>query len=230
MSRAEHRKLARGVQAILAGIGAVCLIWVGFVTAQATRSDRVLRAQFEDARRQPSSAGATSPGGASEASPRDNDVIGLLEIPRLGFSEVLAEGDGTDTLRIAVGHLPDTPFPWQPGNSAFAGHRDGRFRPLAAIKVGDRIRLETRHGNLDYVLRETMIVSPEDVWVLAPTTTRTLTLITCYPFSYIGKAPKRFVMKAVPAPGAETSVDLAGPESGPVRAVPARGNRQHPQN
>jgi LPXTG-site transpeptidase (sortase) family protein len=123
-------------------------------------------------------------------------LIGLLEIPRLGFSEIVVHGDDEDTLRVAVGHLPDTPLPWQQGNSAFAGHRDGRFRPLKDIRIGDRITLATRQGNLHYVLRHTKIVSPDDLSVLAPTDTRTLTLITCYPFSYVGKAPKRFILEA----------------------------------
>jgi len=215
MSSADRRTLARGIRASLFGIAAVSLGWVVFVAAQAARYDRVQRAEFEEARRRPPSSDATIAAGALEAAPRANDVIGLLEIPRLGFSEVLAEGDGTDTLRIAIGHLPDTPLPWQPGNSAFAGHRDGRFRPLKDIKVGDRIRLVTRQGDLDYVLRETMIVTPQDVWVLAPTTERTLTLITCYPFSYVGSAPKRFVMKAVPPPTADPRTGVPAAPAGP---------------
>jgi sortase A len=99
-------------------------------------------------------------------------------------------------LRVAIGHLPDTPFPWQAGNSAFAGHRDGKFRPLKDIKIGDRITLATRTGDLHYVLRGTKIVDPDDLSVLEPTPTRTLTLITCYPFTYVGNAPRRFVLQA----------------------------------
>jgi LPXTG-site transpeptidase (sortase) family protein len=182
---------------VLALIGIACLGWVGLVRLQASRFDRQHRAAWAQERAAASSAGpaapiAVDPNGAVAY----GSVIGILDIPRLGFSELVAEGDGDDILRVAIGHLPDTPLPWQPGNSAIAGHRDGRFRPLKEIKVGDRIRLATRHGDLDYVLRETRIVTPEDVSVLRPTNGRTLTLITCYPFSFVGKAPKRFVIFA----------------------------------
>jgi sortase A len=133
---------------------------------------------------------------AGDARPAPGSVIGILEIPRLGFSEIVAEGDSDDVLRVAIGHLPDTPLPWQPGNSAIAGHRDQHFRPLANVRVGDRIRLSTRQGDFTYRLREIRIVLPTDLSVLEPTSERQLTLITCYPFTFIGKAPKRFVMLA----------------------------------
>ena len=121
---------------------------------------------------------------------------GMLEIPRIGLSEAFAEGDDDGTLRTAIGHLPDTPLPWQKGNIAFAGHRDQHFRPLRNIRIGDEIRLATPRGAFTYAVRGTFIVAPEDLWVLAPTNGRELTLITCYPFDFIGHAPQRFVVKA----------------------------------
>jgi sortase A len=166
------------------------MLWVGFVTIQARVYDVVERRRFEQLR---DPAALLADLGASDGG---DVLVGILEIPRLRFSEVVAEGDDDGTLRVAVGHLLDTPLPWQPGNSALAGHRDGRFRPLKNARPGDRIRLLTRFGDLDYVLRNTAIVDPDDMSVLAPSSSRTLTLITCYPFSYVGAAPKRFVIRA----------------------------------
>ena len=123
-------------------------------------------------------------------------VMALLHIPRLDLSSVVLSGDGDDVLDVAVGHLPDTPKPWEPGNSALAAHRDGLFRPLRNIRVGDEIRVRSTHGELVYHVRETKVVAPDDLSVLAPTDTQTLTLITCYPFNYVGNAPKRFIVHA----------------------------------
>lgn len=195
MNGPARGSVIRWLPRLLALVGLVCLGWVGLVTLQAVRYDRRQRATWEQERAAASSSGATIIADASSAVSYGG-VIGILDIPRLGFSELVAEGDGDDVLRVAIGHLPDTPLPWQPGNSAIAGHRDGHFRPLKDIRVGDRIRLATRQGDLDYVLRETRIVAPDDLSVLRPTGTRTLTLITCYPFSFIGKAPKRFIIVA----------------------------------
>lgn len=105
-------------------------------------------------------------------------------------------GDDDATLDMAVGHLPDTPRPWEPGNSAMAAHRDGLFRPLKGIKVGDELRLRTREGDFTYRVRETKVVMPTDLSVLEPTEHNSLTLITCYPFNYVGAAPKRFIVHA----------------------------------
>jgi sortase A len=99
-------------------------------------------------------------------------------------------------LNVAVGHLSDTALPWEPGNSAFAAHRDTFFRPLKDIKAGDLVRVATPRGLFEYRVRQTTIVNPEDVWVLNATDQQVLTLITCYPFSYIGHAPQRFVVRA----------------------------------
>ena len=122
--------------------------------------------------------------------------LALLDIPRLRVSAPVLSGDDAATLDVAIGHLPDTPKPWEAGNSALAAHRDGLFRPLRNIKVGDELHVRTMHGDFTYEVRETKIVMPDDLSVLAPTDEHTLTLITCYPFNFIGSAPKRFVVHA----------------------------------
>ncbi len=122
--------------------------------------------------------------------------IGILEIPRLGLSSVVIEGDDTAALLFGVGHLADTPLPWLGGNSVMAAHRDTFFRPLAGIRRDDVIRFSTADAEFEYVVKETMIVEPTAVEVLEPTTAATLTLITCYPFDYIGPAPSRFIVRA----------------------------------
>ena len=106
------------------------------------------------------------------------------------------EGDDDATLRRAVGHLPGSALPWDAGNTVMAGHRDTFFRPLKDLRDGDTIRLVTTHGTFEYQVQSTEIVAPDDVAVLAPTATRSLTLITCYPFVYVGHAPQRFVIHA----------------------------------
>jgi sortase A len=127
---------------------------------------------------------------------RSGTPIGMLEIPRLGLSSVVIEGDDVAALLLGVGHLAETPLPWHGGNSVLAAHRDTFFRPLAGIRRNDLIRFSTADTEFEYVVKETMIVAPTDVEVLDPTTTATLTLITCYPFDYIGPAPNRFIVRA----------------------------------
>jgi LPXTG-site transpeptidase (sortase) family protein len=97
---------------------------------------------------------------------------------------------------VSAAHLPDTPRPWEAGNSAIAAHRDGLFRPLRHIRRGDAIRLRTRRGDLDYRVDETKVVQPSDLSVLAPRRADSVTLITCYPFNFVGSAPQRFIVHA----------------------------------
>jgi sortase A len=127
------------------------------------------------------------------------EPIGRIEVPRLHLSAAVANGDDDGTLRVAIGHLPDTPFPWEDGNSALAGHRDTFFRELRHIRVNDDMRVATPYGDFTYHVTRTLIVTPDDLSVLAPTNEPTLTLVTCYPFSYVGHAPKRFIVEAVRA-------------------------------
>ena len=126
--------------------------------------------------------------------------MGRIEVPRLHVSAAVANGDDDGTLMVAIGHLPDTPFPWEAGNSALAGHRDTFFRQLRNIRVGDDMRVTTPYGDFTYQVSRTLIVTPDDLSVLEPTADPTLTLITCYPFSYVGHAPKRFIVQAVRVP------------------------------
>lgn len=183
MAHDDERHVLRWLQRIAFIGGVACLVWVGVGTLRAEIYGRQQR-QLLEQQRAASSASAAAAATPLPSTAARGDVLGLLEIPRLGFSGIVVHGDDDELLNVAIGHLPDTPLPWQAGNSAMAGHRDGQFRPLKDIRIGDTITLATRHGTLHYVLRETTIVSPDDLSVLAPTDTRTLTLITCYPFSY----------------------------------------------
>jgi sortase A len=127
--------------------------------------------------------------------PKDG-LIGRLIIPRLSLRAIVREGTSSSTLSLAAGHIPGTALPGARGNIAVAGHRDTLFRGLKDIQPGDVIELETFGGRLEYRVRSTDIVKPEDVGVLQPGRENELTLVTCFPFYYIGSAPYRFIVKA----------------------------------
>jgi sortase A len=134
------------------------------------------------------------PNGASAVA--TDGLIGRLEIPRLGLSAVVVEGIGKTTLRRAVGHIPGTALPGQPGNVGISGHRDTFFRPLKDLKIKDEIQFSTLNGDFRYVVESLVVVDPNNLGVLALSSENLLTLVTCYPFYYIGAAPKRFVVRA----------------------------------
>ena len=125
--------------------------------------------------------------------------LGVIRIPRLRIEVPVLPGTDDRTLDRAAGHIDDTPLPGAVGNSGIAGHRDGFFRGLKDIAEGDVIELETVNAKEVYRVERTWVVDPEDVSVLDPTSTRVLTLVTCYPFYYVGPAPRRFIVRAVPA-------------------------------
>jgi sortase A len=132
----------------------------------------------------------------NESAPVVHGLIGRLEIPRLNVSVMVMQGDDDATLARAVGHLSDSALPWERGNAVIAGHRDTFFRPLKNVREGDEIRMTTARGIFDYRVIGTRIVAPDDLSVLTPTEIRSLTLVTCYPFFYIGSAPQRFIIHA----------------------------------
>jgi sortase A len=133
---------------------------------------------------------------AAPAVVAEGSVLGRLEVPRLGMDVVFAEGVSDSVLRHAVGHVPQTALPGRAGNIALAGHRDTFFRPLRRIQPGDAIALKTPSGDFEYRVESTVIVSPTDVGVLRPTRDPMLTLVTCFPFAYVGSAPDRFIVRA----------------------------------
>jgi sortase A len=146
-------------------------------------------------------------------------LIGRIEVPRLELSAIVREGVDETTLRRAVGHVPDTALPGASGNVALAGHRDTFFRPLKDVRKGDTVHLTTPEGRFTYVVKDTRIVKPTDVSVLAPTTTPTLTLVTCYPFNYIGSAPDRFIVRAERLEPAPAAIASAVPAPAPRPAM-----------
>jgi sortase A len=127
---------------------------------------------------------------------RRGDVIGEIEIPRLQLSVMVFEGDDAGVLRQGAGHIPGTALPPGSGYIGIAAHRDTYFRPLRVIHANDVIDLKTPAGTWRYGVTETKIVRPSDVGVLARAPGRDLTLVTCYPFFYVGSAPERFIVHA----------------------------------
>ncbi len=181
----------RSIARALIAAGALAIAWATFQVVSASWYQRQTQAALESLRLAPATESRPTPETLGVGEP-----IGTLEITRLGLTGVVVEGDEDAVLDRAIGHLPDTPLPWREGNSALAAHRDAIFRPLKGVRLGDILRLKTPHGDFDYQVRETLIVKPDDVWVLDPTPVTTLTLISCWPFNYIGHAPERFIVRA----------------------------------
>jgi sortase A len=123
--------------------------------------------------------------------------LAVLRIPEIGLEVPVLSGTDDRTLDRAVGHIAGTAQPGTDGNAGIAGHRDGFFRGLKDITTGDTIELDTLHGQELYRIERTWIVNPDDVSVLDPTPGQALTLVTCYPFYFVGSAPQRFIVRAV---------------------------------
>ena len=130
------------------------------------------------------------------AAPAQGAMLGRIEIPSLHLSTVVLEGSDDATLSRGSGHIEDTPFPGEPGNVGIAGHRDTVFRPLRHLHLGEELVLTMPDRIYRYRIRKAFIVGPDDVYVLDPTDHPTLTLVTCYPFEFVGHAPKRFIVQA----------------------------------
>ncbi|HVZ23197.1 MAG TPA: class D sortase [Vicinamibacterales bacterium] len=199
MSRsAPHaRRVARWLQWLLLAVGVVSLGYYGYVQTEARLyqdyENRQLDAILQSG---PRHAEAPEAGRAARHEPPPGTVLGRIEIPRLHVSAIVRVGSDARTLRLAVGYIPGTALPGEPGNVGLAGHRDTFFRQLRRIKLRDEIRIVTPRGTYRYRVERTRVVDPQDVWVLNPTVQPMLTLVTCYPFTYIGSAPQRFIVRA----------------------------------
>ncbi|MBZ5669150.1 MAG: class D sortase [Acidobacteriia bacterium] len=127
---------------------------------------------------------------------RGGSPLGRIEISTIGLTAMIMEGTDGRTLRRAVGHMPGTALPGQPGNVVITGHRDTFFRGLRKVAKNDEITLTTLDGSYRYRVDSTEVVGPENTEVLDNSDHAVLTLVTCYPFYFVGPAPKRFIVRA----------------------------------
>ena len=169
-----------------------------FLLFQASAVQARLKQQFEHEIAQQQTRAHSQKRDAAQPSESQPKIDGLakLDIPKAGLSAMVMEGADDATLRVAVGHIPGTALPGQGGNVGLAGHRDSFFRGLRKLQVGDEITLTTRAGTLLYTVESIRVVRPDDVNVLRNTPYPALTLVTCYPFYYVGPAPQRWIVKA----------------------------------
>jgi LPXTG-site transpeptidase (sortase) family protein len=128
-------------------------------------------------------------------------LLGRIEISKIGLTAMILEGTDARTLRRAVGHIPGSALPGERGNIAITGHRDTFFRPLRNIRKDDEVRLTTLRGSYRYCVDSIKVVEPEDTKALNHSDDAILTLVTCYPFYFVGPAPKRFIVRAHRIPG-----------------------------
>jgi sortase A len=192
--------MMRWVERLLLLIGVVALGWYATAHIAAAREQSALSQDLEAARA--SIAAEPRDPGRPVAAPAlaSRALVGRIEVPRLKLSAMAREGVDVRTLRGSVGHIPGTALPGEPGNAAFAAHRDTFFGPLRDIRAGDEVVVTTPQGVHRYAVTGTRIVDPRDVSVLRASGGSLLTLVTCYPFDYVGSAPQRFVVQAALRP------------------------------
>jgi sortase A len=201
-------KLLLGVTAdllILAGVAGV-LMWVWVLSDEAVYQ-YAQSVHFEAAGM---NFGITGNRALPEASPRlgisswldpalpgrDPLLMGRLEIPSIHLDVMVRDGVDGASLRKAVGHLPSSVLPGEGGNVVLLGHRDTFFRSLRGIAQGDPIRVSTMSGSFQYIADLIQVVAPEHSLTFQNTPSKSITLITCFPFDYVGPAPRRFVVRA----------------------------------
>ena len=178
--------------------GALALAWYGRLQWVTSRTQRAQSRLLDDlkARGPHPSGGRSLPRALVILPPRPGELVGRIEIPRVHLSAMVLEGSSPKILGVAAGHIDGTALPGTPGNIAIAAHRDTFFRPLRELRRSDEIRVTTSYGTFRYVVDAIEIVDPSNVQVLYPTADPQLTLVTCYPFTFVGPAPKRFIVHA----------------------------------
>jgi sortase A len=188
----RRRRRVRWIQRLLFITGTVLLGYVGITLLDARAYQAFAKHSLET---EIQSLKVTDP---NQVRPPVNpgEVLGRIDIPRLGMSFAVLQGTSWRTLRLGAGHVQGTPLPGEPGNSGIAGHRDTFFRDLRKIREHDEIQLQTATALLHYEVDWTKVVQPDDVSVLAPSSDSALTLVTCYPFYFVGPASQRFIVHA----------------------------------
>jgi sortase A len=191
LAGSRQQRMIRWARGFLLLVGVVALTYVGFTLLEA----KLFQSSANDALLAQSETAANT--NVLKSTIRGGDVLGRIDVPRLGLSVAILQGTSSRTLRLGAGHIEGTPLPGEPGNSGIAGHRDTFFRSLKDIRKDDEIQFQTATGLLRYEVDWTKIVGPDDMSVLRSSgDDSTLTLVTCYPFYLVGPAPKRFVVHA----------------------------------
>lgn len=203
----------RGIGTLLLMVATGCLSWVAMAQLDAWQTARAASALLAG---EPSVAlderplvgmpgdppldAETEPRAMRPPAAEEGTVLGRVALPRLGIDAPLLEGVAARTLRLGVGRIPNASMPGYPGNLTLAGHRDSYFRSLEGVRVGDVVEVTTLAGDRRFRVQETRVVDPSAVEILDDRSGETLTLITCFPFRFIGPAPKRFVVFASAEP------------------------------
>lgn len=226
-------KPLRVLEGVLLGTGVVLLGFWGVMSVHRSVGEKADLSRFAEAREAARTAPAPAAEAARPTAAADMSLwspervrayeeslrkefgapLGILSIPKIGLEVPLLDGTDDLTLNRAVGRIEETARPGEAGNLGIAGHRDGFFRGLKDVAVGDEIRLKTLTRDYLYLIESIRIVSPEDVHVLDATPKPVLTLVSCYPFYFVGSAPRRYIVRAV----------LVGDAPADVRSEASRG-------
>ena len=215
-SHTKPRSLLRIVQIVCVVLGAVLLAWYLVARGHSFFASRAAIERFEEMKAPITVSRHRSAAAVASSKPVDTTLwadgrteefqqslfsevdapLALMRIPRLEIEVPVFAGTTDLILNRGVGQIEGTALPGEVGNIGIAGHRDGFFRPLKDIALGDAIILETASETTTFIVEDLHIVDPSDVWVLTPTDTPAITLVTCYPFYFIGSAPQRFIVRA----------------------------------
>lgn len=187
-ARSSRARLLRALERTLWVFAAIAL-----VTAVGMKADELI---YQHTAMPPVESSESARRAEADVLVEPGTPIARLEIPRLELDVVVAEGTSSTVLRRAVGRLESSARPGERGNIVLAGHRDTFFRPLADIREGDLIVLDGETGPRTYEVEWAKVLEPTDVHVLRKSRDPALTLVTCYPFQYVGRAPQRFVVRA----------------------------------
>jgi sortase A len=189
----------RWLERVLIAIGLVLAVWCAKVIYVAHRTANMPIPPPAAHAARPPRPDAALPGDAgSSRAPalRAGEWIARLDAPTIKMRATVLEGSDDATLARGAGHIEETALPGDHGNFGVAGHRDTTFRPLRNIRIGDPMTVTTRDRVFHYRVESTAIVGPDDVYVLDDAGHPTMTLVTCYPFTFIGHAPRRFIVRA----------------------------------
>lgn len=194
--RAIARAFLHFIERLFLVMGLLAFGWCGFVLLKGSLYQRAGREALSQRVEGSGEGGVVDGVRLPSVRLHQRSLVGSMEIPRIGLTAVIWEGIDDETLERGIGHIPGTAVPGDAGNVGLAGHRDTFFRGLRKIRLKDRIRLVTDHGSYQYLVESIEVVHPEEIGVLDASQRPILTLVTCYPFSLVGQAPKRFIVRA----------------------------------